>query len=139
MKEVVIGNFKVRTADAAAQSKMTPEQARAAARAVAGRQLSRAPVAHVGKVTDRPIATDDLQEAASAFAPAATEVRTSASTFRLTISEPRDLWVFIFHAENVAMDDWGISERVVETKIVFNDKTRQVETAAIGPYNPDAR
>ncbi len=95
--QIVLGSFTVRTADAAARPRLTERSAEASARTEAGKRLSET-IGGLARIHGSPISITDLTIVGSAFAPAATEISSSASNFRFTTSSPADLWVFIYQA-----------------------------------------
>lgn len=136
--EIVRGVFTVRTADAAAQPRLSPGGAEAAARQAAGTRMGET-IADLATLNGRPVGKQYLSLAASGFAPAAVEISSSASNFRFTTNPPADLWVFIYKRSGVAMPDWGIGNGVVEVQVVINDATGAVESAGVLRYNPAAQ
>ncbi len=133
--EIVLGSFTVRTADAAAQPRLTREAAETIAGAAAAERLT-GTISTLALKSGRSLRAEDLALAGSAFAPAAVEVSSSVSTFRYRSSRPADLWVFIYRADGIEMPDWGIADGVVE--VVIDDLTGKVESADVLRYNPHA-
>lgn len=136
--EVILGSFKVRTANATGQPRMTGEAASSAARAAADQRLTDT-IAGLATINGRSLRVGNLRVAQTAFAPAAVEISSSVSTFRYRTNPPEDLWIFIYRTEGVEMPDWGISDGVVEVEIVINDQTGQLESGGVLRYNPNAQ
>ncbi len=134
--EIILGDFKVRTANATGQPRMTKEAASAAATAAADQGLMDT-VVGLATIKGRSLNVGDVRVAQAAFAPAAVEISSTVSTYRFLTDLPKDLWIFIYRTEGVEMPDWGISDGVVEVEVVINDQTGQVEGAGVLRYNPN--
>jgi len=135
--ELVRGAFAIKTADAAAPSQMTREQAETLARAATAEHLI-ATLGDRAAAGVRPLRQDDLKVADGTFAPAALEVAPTVGHFAYTVrgGTGQNLWVFIFRSEGLTMPDWGISNGVVEAQVAVNDRTGKIEAADVARINP---
>jgi hypothetical protein len=95
-------------------------------------------IADLASLDGNPVTVSDLELRETKFAWRSRELASSVSSYRYGTSEPADLWLVSYRASDVEMPDWGITDGVVEVRVVLSDVTGEVVAADVMRLNPDS-
>lgn len=135
---VFLGSFEADSAGAAEPPKLQDSEAEAAARSIIGDWMPQTDVTQRAiKASGMPVGAGDLRLEELVFVPAATRVSAEKHAFEYTTPKPANVWIAVFQANDLRMDDWGISDGGLFVSVVFEEDTLKAKSVRIERFNPN--